>query len=385
MDETAATRFVAPEILSGNGVRALVGRSAANLGARHVLLVTDPGVEEVGWVAEATASLAAAGVSCTIFDDVTPNPRAAQAHAGARAYAACGANAIVVVGGGSPVDCAKGIGIVAANGGSILDYEGVDRIAAAIPPLLCVPTTAGAAADASQFAIITDEEAHAKIAIVSKTLVPDLTLLDPVVLTTKSPALTAATGIDTLSHAVEAYASTAASPFADLLALQAIGLVLEHLPRCLERPLDLAARAAMQQACLYAGLAFSNSSLGAVHAMAHALGGLRDLPHGECNAILLPHVAAWNLAAAPERLRRVGAALGLALEGLPDGDAAAALREGLAAFARRVGIARPLGAAGVRREHLPALARIALEDPCMATNPRPPSEAEIVALFAAAL
>ena len=385
MSVIAATRFVAPEILSGRGVRSLVGRSAANLGARHVLLVTDPGVEAVGWASEAEAALAEAGVAHTVFDGVSPNPRAREVHAGAEAYAACGANAIVAVGGGSPVDCAKGIGIIAANGGSILDYEGVDRIAAAIPPLLCVPTTAGAAADASQFAIITDEAAAMKIAIVSKTLVPDLTLLDPTVLATKPAALTAATGIDTLCHAVEAYVSTAASPFTDLLALEAIRTLVVQLPRCLAHPLDLEARAAMQQACLYAGLAFSNASLGAVHAMAPALGGRRDLPPGECSAILLPHVAAWNFEAAPERLRRVGFALGLELDGLPDPEASARLRDGLSAFARSVGITATLGDAGVRPEHLAELARTALEDPCMATNPRIPTEAEIVGIFVAAL
>jgi alcohol dehydrogenase class IV len=385
MSEIVATRFVAPEILSGCGVRSLVGRSAINLGARRVLLVTDPGVEAVGWASEVADSLEAAGIPITVFDGVTPNPRASQVHAGAEVYAACGANAIVVVGGGSPVDCAKGIGIVAANGGSILDYEGVDRIPAAIPPLLCVPTTAGASADASQFAIITDEAARTKIAIVSKTLVPDLTLLEPYVMTTKPSALTADTGIDTLCHAVEAYSSTAASPFTDHLALEAIRTLVVHLPRCLEHPRDLEARAAVQQACLFAGLAFSNASLGAVHAMAHALGGRRDLPHGECNAILLPHVAAWNFQAAPTRLRRVAAALGLDLDGLPDSEAAARLRDGLSSFARGVGITATLGGAGVRPEHLVELAQTALEDPCMATNPRIPTEADIVGIFAAAL
>lgn len=385
MPQLSPTRYVSPEILSGRETRLLLGRSAANLGARHVLLVTDPGVERAGWAGEAAASLTAAGVAHTVFDDVTPNPRATQVHAGAEVYARCGANAIVVVGGGSPVDCAKGIGIVAVNGGSILDYEGVDRIPSAIPPLLCVPTTAGAAADASQFAIITDEAARTKIGIVSKTLVPDLTLLDPVVLTTKPAALTAATGIDTLCHAIEASVSTAASPFTDLLALEAIRILVVALPRCLEAPADLGARGAMQLACLYAGLAFSNASLGAVHALAHALGGLLDLPHGECNAILLPHVAAWNFTAAPGPLRRVGAALGLALDGLPDTEAAARLGEALTAIARQVGITARLGDVGVRREDLEDLARKAIEDPCMATNPRPPTEADVVALLTGAL
>lgn len=382
---TALSRFVAPEIVSGPGARRLAGRSAANLGARHVLLVTDPGVAAAGWAGQVGAALDEAGVPFTLFDRVSPNPRASEVAAGAEAYLAAGANAIVVVGGGSPVDCAKGIGIVVANGGRITDYEGVDRIPAAIPPLLCVPTTAGAAADASQFAIITDRDTSTKLAIVSKTLVPDLTLLDPEVLVTKPAELTAATGVDTLCHAVEACASTAASDFTDLLALEAVRLVVRHLPRCLEAPGDLAARAGMQQACLYAGLAFSNSSLGAVHAMAHALGGALDLPHGWCNAVLLPHVAAWNFEAAPERLAAVGRALGAEVP--PGGGATArdATAGALRAFLGRIGSGGTLGGAGVRRDQLPTLAGKALEDPCMATNPRLPTQADIERLYEAAL
>lgn len=378
-------RFVAPEIVSGAGARHLAGRSAANLGARHVLLVTDPGVMAAGWTPQVQRSLEDAGVACTVFTDVSPNPRASQVAAGADAYRAAGANAIVVVGGGSPVDCAKGIGIVVANGGAITDYEGVDRIRAAIPPLLCVPTTAGAAADASQFAIITDQATSTKLAIVSKTLVPDLTLLDPEVLVSKGADLTAATGVDTLCHAVEAHASPAASALTDVLSLEAIRLVARHLPRCLEAPGDLAARAGMQQACLWAGLAFSNSSLGAVHAMAHALGGALDLAHGWCNAVLLPHVAAWNFDAAPARLTAVARALGAQVPA-GDGEAArGALVEALRRFTRAVGCQGTLGAAGVRREDLPRLATKALEDPCMATNARPPTQAEIERVYEAAL
>lgn len=382
---TSQSRFVAPEIVSGPGARRVAGRSAANLGARHVLLVTDPGVVSVGWTTQACRSLEEAGVAYTIFMDVSPNPRADEVAAGAAAYRAAGANAIVVVGGGSPVDCAKGIGVVVANGGRITDYEGVDRIEAAIPPLLCVPTTAGAAADASQFAIITDRGSATKLAIVSKTLVPDLTILDPEVLVTKGRALTAATGIDTLCHAVEAHVSASASPLTDLLTLEAIRLVARHLRRCLDAPADLAARAGMQQACLYAGLAFSNSSLGAVHAMAHALGGLLDLPHGECNAILLPHVAAWNYPAAPERLAAVARALGAEVPDRPGAAAEAAVAAALRGFVRSVGCEGTLGGAGVRREDVPGLAQKALEDPCMATNPRLPTQGDIERVYEAAL
>ncbi len=379
------TRFVAPEVVTGRGVRRLAGRSAANLGARRALLVTDEGVLAAGWSGQVCDALDAQGVAYTVFSRVSPNPRADEVAAGAEAYRAAGCNALVAVGGGSPVDCAKGIGILAANGGRITDYEGVDRIPAAIPPLLCVPTTAGAAADASQFAIITDREAGVKLAIVSKTLVPDLTLLDAETLVTKPRDLTAATGVDTLCHAVEAHTSSAASPFTDLLALEAIRLVARHLPRCVAAPLDVDEREGMAQACLYAGLAFSNSSLGAVHAMAHALGGTLDLPHGACNAILLPHVAAWNFEAAPARLVAVARALGFDPGAPGEAGAARGVRQALAEFTGRLGLGGRLATSGVTEADLPGLARKALEDPCMATNARCPTQAEVEGLFRAAL
>ncbi|WP_248341847.1 iron-containing alcohol dehydrogenase [Anaeromyxobacter paludicola] len=378
-------KFVAPEVMSGPGSHRLAGASLRRLGARRALVVSDPGVRAAGWTSAVCASLDEAEVPHVLFTAVTSNPRAAEVAAGAALYARERCNAIVAVGGGSPIDCAKGIGILAANGGEILDYEGIDRIPAAIPPLVCVPTTAGSGADVSQFAIVSDPAQRTKIAIVGKTLVPDLSLLDPLVLTTQPAALTAATGVDTLCHAVEACVSTAAAPITDLLALDAIRLVVRHLPEALARPADLAARAGTLQACLHAGIAFSNASLGAVHAMAHALGGLKDLPHGDCNAILLPHVVEWNFEAAPERYRAVAEAMGAAAAGLAGAALRRALTGALRGFIDRVGGAPRLREVGVRPEDLPDLARKAVEDPCMATNPRCPSEAEVRAIYEAAL
>ena len=378
------SRFVVPEVIAGRGAHRLVGRSAANLGATRVLVVTDAGVRAAGWTGSVVESLEAAGLEVVIFAAVTPNPRVAEVSAGAEAYRSGGCDAIVAVGGGSPVDCAKGIGIVTTNGGTIADYDGLDRVPRPIPPLVCVPTTAGASADVSQFAIITDPGRHSKFAVVSKTLVPDVSLLDPLPLTTQSATLTAMAGFDAISHAVEAIGSTAATPLCDLLALQAVRLLVDGVPRALRDPSDLAARAATMEGSLYAGMAFSNSSLGAAHAMAHALGGELDLPHGSALAALLPPVVAYNFPAVPQAYRRLGEALGIAL---PSDDvlAAAALAGRLRELIVGFGLATSLRQAGVDGARIPDLARSAAEDPCLATNPRCPTPADLERLYELAL
>ncbi|BBL68116.1 alcohol dehydrogenase-like regulatory protein ErcA [Methanoculleus chikugoensis] len=354
-------KFVTPEFICGHGALRLAGRYARNFGMRHVLLVTDPGVRAAGWAGAVGESLTEAGVSFTVFDAISPNPRSRQVMAGKEAYLAEECNGIVTVGGGSPMDCAKGIGIASSSMRDILTFEGVDRVPVPAPPLICIPTTAGSSADVSQFAIITDEERKRKIAIVSKTLVPDISLLDPGPLTTMPRELTADAGMDTLSHAVEAYVSNASSPMTDVHALEAIRLITSALPAVLEEPDDLDLRFSTLLASLHAGLAFSNASLGAVHAMAHSLGGAYDLVHGRCNALLLEHVMAANYEAASDRYERIGAIIGRG-ESTP--------AEKVAVFRRALGVTETLAEVGVREDAIPALAEAAYNDPCMVTNPR---------------
>ncbi|SCL76709.1 NAD-dependent methanol dehydrogenase [Methanoculleus chikugoensis] len=365
-------KFVAPEFICGHGALRLAGRYARNFGMRHVLLVTDPGVRAAGWAEAVADSLTEAGVSFTVFDAVSSNPRSRQVMAGKEAYLAEECNGIVTVGGGSPMDCAKGIGIASSNMRDILAFEGVDRVPVPAPPLICIPTTAGSSADVSQFAIITDEERKRKIAIVSKTLVPDISLLDPEPLTTMPRELTVDTGMDTLSHAIEAYVSNASSPMTDVHALEAIRLITSALPAAIEEPDDLDLRFSTLLASLHAGLAFSNASLGAVHAMAHSLGGAYDLVHGRCNALLLEHVMAANYEAASDRYERIGAIVGRG-ESTP--------AEKVAAFRRALGVTETLAEAGVREDAIPALAAAAYNDPCMVTNPRSPACDEIERIY----
>jgi alcohol dehydrogenase class IV len=378
-------KFVAPEIVFGLGAIELAGQYVKNLGGRKVLVVSDAGVVEAGWTEKAIKSLDQENLVYECFFDVTPNPRAAQVMHGAEVYLDHHCDAILAVGGGSPMDCAKGIGIVAGGGGHILDYEGVDRVEFPIPPLICVPTTSGSSADVSQFAIITDTNRRVKIAIVSKAVVPDVALLDPWTTTTKDAYLTACTGLDALTHAIEAYVSTAHSPLTDLHALEAIRLLRANLTSTIAKPQNIVLRSRVMLASLYAGLAFSNAILGAVHAMAHSLGGFLDLPHGECNAILLEHVINYNFIEAPKRYRDIARAMAIEVQGLDDVSALGKLLDGIRELRKASGVTRTLSDLGVRKEDIEQLASKACSDACLVTNPRTAGQAELEAIYEKAL
>ncbi|HEY3272344.1 MAG TPA: iron-containing alcohol dehydrogenase, partial [Methanocella sp.] len=309
-------KFVSPEFVFGEGALRMAGQYARNFGANKVLVVSDPGVCKAGWTGKVIESLEEAGLPHSLFSGVTPNPRAEEVMQGADVYKNEDCDVIVAVGGGSPMDCAKGIGVVSVNGKNILDYTGVDRIPLPGPPLICVPTTGGTSADISQFAIITDMRKKIKTALVSKTLVPDTSLIDPTTTLTMSPELTANTGIDAISHGIEAYVSNASSPVTDLFALNSVGLIFDNLIHVKDKPDNMSHRGKVMLGCLEAGLAFSNASLGLAHAMSHSLGGFTDSPHGESEAILLPHVIGFNYEAVPGRYEKIGEKMGRDLPGL---------------------------------------------------------------------
>lgn len=373
-------KFVSPEYIFGLDCSQLAGHYANNLGGCRVLVVTDPGIVTAGWTGVVTDALQKSGLEYCLFDTVTPNPRDFEVAAGVQMYKANDCDIIVAVGGGSVMDCAKGIGVLAGNGGNILDYEGVDKITLPIPPLICIPTTGGTSADVSQFSIILNTASKVKIAIISKAIVPDIALIDPRLLTTMSPMLTACTGVDALVHAFEAYVSNASSYITDLLALEAIDLIYGNLNQSLTDPNNLQVRGRVMQGSLLAGLAFSNASLGCVHAMAHSLGGMLDLPHGECNAILLDHVVAFNHEAAPERYTEIAR-----IFHVTDPDSPAALCAAIRRFKQSVGIHASLATVGVTPGAIPLLAASSLHDPCMFTNPRRPGLSDIEAIFTGAL
>ncbi len=378
-------KFVAPEFIFGDGAIGLVARYAINFGARKPLIVTDPGVIAAGWPGKVIEELEAADLQYAVFSEVSPNPRDAQVMAGAEFYREQGCDAIVAVGGGSPMDCAKAIGIVGANRMNVLEFEGVDNVPEPGPPLICIPSTAGTSADVSQFAIINDSGRKVKIAIISKTVVPDVALIDPVTTTTMDPYLTACTGIDALVHAIEAVASTANSPIMDIHAFAGIKLIRENLPAVMRDPDNLELRGRMMLGSLEAGLAFSNASLGAVHAMAHSLGGFLDMSHGECNALLLNSVVAFNYEAAGERYDLIGQALGLELQGLSTAEKLRRILDEISGLKASVGITATLKQKGVQAGDIAQLARNALQDPCMVTNPRRPTQRDIEVVYEEAL
>lgn len=382
---TELRKFVAPEFLFGSGARRQAVNYALNFGCRKLLLVSDHGVIAAGWVEEVSSDLEAAGIETVLFQGLTPNPKDYEVMAGWEVFQHNHCDAILAIGGGSVIDCAKGIGIIAGNGGDILSYIGVDTIAQPCPPLICIPTTAGTAADVSQFAIINDTRKKCKVAIISKAIVPDVSLVDPDPLRTLPPFLIACTGMDALTHAVEAYVSNASSPITDMHAITAVGLVTRHLVPLVQNADDAVAREKMCLACLEAGLAFSNASLGAVHALAHSLGGYLDLPHGECNALLLAHVVNFNFDATPERFVQLSEALRIPAS-VPGAHSGKDRIVGhLKELCHTVGIRDGLEARGVGRGELQALVRHAIADPCLVTNPRRANTEDLRTIYGEAL
>jgi alcohol dehydrogenase class IV len=378
-------KFVAPEFIIGVDARLLAGRYAKNFGADHVLIVTDPLIMKSAWYQPVIDSLDAEGIRYTVFSDVTPNPRDHEVMKGAELYERSGCQAIIVIGGGSPIDCAKGIGIVASNKKHVLAFEGVDNVPMPAPPLICIPTTAGTSADVSQFAIITDTTRKVKIAIISKAIVPDIALIDPVPLITLSSELTAYTGMDAITHSVEAFVSNASSPVTDLQAMESIRLMTKYLPLAQKFPDNIDYRYQTMLSSLLAGLAFSNASLGAVHAMAHSLGGLSDLPHGKCNALLLEHVIACNYDSCFGRYDAIASAMNDVLPEAKGRSNLHAIMSAVRSLRDSLEITETLGDMGVTKGVIPELARKAFQDPCMATNPRELTIEDIEKIFENAL
>jgi alcohol dehydrogenase class IV len=374
-------KFVAPEFVFGDGAAGLARQYAENLGGSCVFMVTDQGVIDAGWADQVLKNLRADGLSCSLFSDLSSNPKDTDVMAGVEAYRQANCNIIVAVGGGSPIDCAKGIGIVISNGGHILDYEGIDRITMPCPPLICIPTTIGASADVSQFAIITDTQEKRKIAIVSKALVPEVSLTDPATSATLSTQEIACGGFDALTHAIESYVSNASSPITDLFALEAARIVSARLVSAVKDPSDLAARCDLMLATLEAGLAFSNASLGIVHAMAHSMGGYYNTCHGETNAHLLAAGIDYNYSAASERYQKLAAAIGIDLRGLNDGEKKDALLARITALRQEIGIGERFVPAEISSGTIETLVQNALRDPCLITNPRPVSGEDLKVLY----
>lgn len=381
-----AAKFFIPSVnvLGQGAVDDAIG-DIKTLGFKHALIVTDKPLVKIGLVGEVAEKLGQNGITSTIYDGVQPNPTVTNVEAGLALLTANKCDFVISLGGGSPHDCAKGIALVATNGGSIKDYEGLDQSAKPQLPLVAINTTAGTASEMTRFCIITDEARHIKMAIVDKHTTPLLSVNDPELMLKKPASLTAATGMDALTHAVEAYVSIAANPITDACAIKAMELIQANLVNAVENGQDINAREQMAYAQFLAGMAFNNASLGYVHAMAHQLGGFYDLPHGVCNALLLPHVQEYNAQVVPARLKDIAKAMGVDVSAMTDEQGASAAIAAIKKLSVAVKIPENLTLLGVKAEDIPTLADNALKDACGFTNPKQATHAEICQIFTNAL
>ncbi|MBQ0748087.1 MAG: iron-containing alcohol dehydrogenase [Marinobacter sp.] len=384
MSQNASFFMPAVSLFGANVVSELAAR-VTSLGGKKPLIVTDKGMTELGYTKQITDLLEQADIAYAVFDDTIPNPTDKNVEQGVDAYKNGQCDMLISLGGGSAHDCCKGVGLVISNGGAIADYEGLDKSKVNLPPYIAINTTAGTASELTRFTIITNTSNHVKMAIVDWRVTPDLAINDPLMMVNMPPSLTAATGMDALTHAVEAYVSTAANPITDACALQAIRLISRYLRVAVARGDDLEARDRMAYAQYLAGMAFNNASLGHVHAMSHQLGGMYDLPHGVCNALLLPHVCEANLMAAQERYADIAEALGENLEGLPEREAAEMAVEAIRCLSDDVGIPHTLSELGVKDEDIETMVKHAQQDVCALTNPRRLNDKEVAAIFRAAM
>lgn len=382
----AIEAFFVPNVsLMGEGCLTSLAERVQMLNGKKPLLVADGGMTQLGYTARVVKLLEEADIPCAVYDGTVPNPTDHNVEEGTAIYRSEGCDMLISLGGGSAHDCCKGIGILATNGGQIQDYEGLDQLTQPLPPYIAINTTAGTASEMTRFTIITNSSNHVKMAIVDWRVTPDVAINDPELMVDMPPSLTAATGMDALTHAIEAYVSTAATPITDACALQAISLIGQYLRKAVARGDDMQARDKMAYAEYLAGMAFNNASLGYVHAMSHQLGGFYNLPHGVCNALLLPHVCRVNLMASTERFADIAAALGEVTDGLSERDAAYMAIDAIEELSHDVGIPQTLSELGVKEEDIPTMVGNAQKDVCALTNPRKLTDDEVAAVYFAAL
>ncbi len=382
--------FIPTITLIGAGSIKRIPKKLRDLNAHKPLIVTDKGIVHSGILCQVTTILDAAQMTYALYDGTVPNPTCANVEEGVAVYKQEGCDSLITLGGGSAHDCGKGIGLVVANGESIHTYEGVNKSSQDLPPYVAVNTTAGTASEITRFCIITDVKRKVKMSIVDWRVTPNVAINDPVLMLGMPIGLTAATGMDALTHAVEAYVSSAATDITDACAEKAIKLVAKHLRTAVTKGSDVEAREGMCYAQYLAGMAFNNAGLGYVHAMAHQLGGRYDLPHGECNAILLPHVQAYNLSSNYEKFATMAGLLGRDVVGLSPEDGAQKFLEAIRELAAFVGIPKSIRALATRYgksvdlNDIPAMVSNAQKDACATTNPCSINDADLAKLYEAA-
>ena len=383
-----ANRFILNEVsYFGAGARKELPEVLNRMGLHKALVCSDKGLIKVGTTKMVTDVLDGVGFPYEIYSEIKPNPTVTNVKQGVEAFRQSGADCIIAIGGGSSMDTAKGIGIVANNPefADVVSLEGCAPTKHKSVPIVALPTTAGTGAEVTINYVIIDEERQAKMVCVDPNDIPAVAIVDPELMYSLPKGLTAATGMDALTHAIEGYITKGAWIMSDMYELQAIRMIAEHLPTAVEQPTNAAAREGMALAQYIAAQAFSNVGLGLVHGMAHPMGSLHDIPHGVANALLLPTIMQFNM---PERIEKYGVIareMGVDTTGMTPEEAAQAAVEAVRALAVRVGIPQHLGELGIHEEHIPALAHQAIADVCTPGNPRDVTEEQIVELYRAVL
>ncbi|MCZ6677085.1 MAG: iron-containing alcohol dehydrogenase [Candidatus Poribacteria bacterium] len=386
------TYFLPPSIQFGAGAIRNLGEHVVAFKGQKPFVVTDEGVTKAGILSKAIEPLAAAQIEYAVFDAIQPNPIDLSVLKGVDAYRAEGCDLVIAVGGGSVMDAAKAIRILTTHEPPLepyyVDVGGVDRITGNLPALICVPTTAGTGSEVSQGAVITDTsgrttEGPRKRAIVTPYNMSSLSLLDAELTVGMPPGLTAATGMDAVTHGIEAYVATRYHPIAEGVALQALKILGKNIRQVYHHGDDIEARAEMLIASSMAAFSFQKG-LGAVHSLAHQLSPEANIPHGIANAILLPHVMTFNLPHAVDGYADIAAALGVDTSGMSKKEAAHAAIDEVNSLNKELGMPAGLGAAGLKRERIPKIAKDAMLDHCYKFNPRPCTEADMRRLYEAA-
>jgi alcohol dehydrogenase len=370
-----------PISLIGCGASKAVGDYLKTLGGKKALIVTDKGLAKIGVADTIKKYIEEAGLQAFIYDGAEPNPTDLNVADGLKAYQANGCDAIVSLGGGSSHDCGKGIGIVATNGGKIHDFKGIDTVTKPMPPFIAINTTAGTGSEVTPAAVITNTENHVKMVVWSINVSANVAIDDPELMVGMPPALTAATGMDALTHAVEAYVSLGHNPKADALALKAIEFIAKYLRKAVANGHNIEARTGMAYAEYLAGEAFSSAGLGIAHSLAHQPGSFIGLPHGVCNAIFLPLVCEFNMNACLERYADIAAAMGEDIIGLTPRDAALLGIEAIRTLSEDIGIPSGLTELGMKAEDIPEMAEWAMKEVCTPTNPRATTLKDMIALY----
>ncbi len=374
------------KVIFGNGVVSQVGDEAVGMGAKKALIVTDAGVVKGGLTAGIEEALKKSKIDFGLFDRVEAEPPARIVDECAREVRENGYDIIIGIGGGSSLDVAKGASIVATNGGKVLDYVGREIVPRAGVPKILIPTTAGTGSEVSWVFVVTDEKDNDKKVVFSYFNLADVAVVDPLLTLSMPPKLTADTGVDALTHAVETYVSRASTPFGDVLALEAIRLIGENLPVAYAKAENIEARYNMSLGATVAGLAFGSGGVGAVHALAYVLDTEYHLSHGRTNAIMLPYVVDYNKTGALEKYARIARAMGENTEGLTDYEAAELLVLRLHRLLEDVGIPSTLGAYGITEADLPKLVAGGMKQSRLfAVNPRDLAEEDVAEIYRSAL